>query len=252
VVVPITAFSTIFSWLRVIALLALLAPLTLGLVAVIQSQPAKKNFLSRPLIRALHLLQPWVRGWARFKGRMTPRGLSLKERETLDTLRLAYEGKPVRLGEYWSEKGRDRMDFVSAILTGLDRAQWPHHAGPGWLDHDIQIDGSLWSQVRIQIAAEAHRGGKWLLRCRFNCRWTYPSHLLLMASAFGSLFLAASLYGHSRWSPLFLLSLVIPWWWIRKQSRIHIRLIAKLVGDTAASLNRGASGPVGNSPAPIV
>jgi hypothetical protein len=128
------------------------------------------------------------------------------------------------------------MDFISAILARMQRDVWPHRTGSGWEDHDVEFGGNLWSGVRLQIAAEAHKGGHWLFHCRFKSHYTFPSRLAVFATAYGSIILSACLFHITRWSPLLLLILGIPLWWARRQARAHTRLAAKLVGDTADSL----------------
>src|SRR5262249_41826351 len=138
----------------------------------------KHRFWSRPLIALLFWLQPIVRGWARYQGRLSFAPTPSTALERLDALQQSDRGEPLDCVYYWSEKGIDRLDFVGSILRHLDEQGWPNKADAGWSNHDVEIFGNRWSSLRLTTVSEDFPSGRKLFRCRLRTVWSLPAIVL--------------------------------------------------------------------------
>lgn len=139
----------------------------------------KLRWWSRPLISSLFLLQPLVRGWARYAERFHWRQHSLNSRETLDTLSLKKSKRKFDQAAYWSEDPAARHEFLDALLARLKADHWFANADPGWGDSDIELHGSRWCLLRLRTVSEWHEGGRVLLRCRIVSDWSLLAKMTL-------------------------------------------------------------------------
>src|SRR6185436_6516938 len=137
---------TVLLWI-LSAILPALLPLAVGSVvtsfAVCMEAGAqaalprrKVRWWSRPLVALLFFLQPIVRGWARYQGRLSLLRTPLAAQQTIDSLALRHSKKPLRQVDYWADPAIDRYAFVAAILGRLEAQNWPHKADSGWSDYD--------------------------------------------------------------------------------------------------------------------
>src|SRR6267142_3229291 len=127
---------------------------------------------SRPLVAMLFLLQPIVRGLARYQGRLNRRRVPLAAQQTLDSVALQHGHLSLRQVQYWAEPPINRLEFVTAMLRRLDQQGWPNKSDVGWSEYDVEIYGSRWSQLQLTTVAEEYPQSKRMLRCRLRTRWS--------------------------------------------------------------------------------
>lgn len=238
ITLPLLVLSVSFHFLAPLAVTSLLVSLAVCVTAAIQADlPKKKRRLrSRPLIALLFFLQPVVRGWARHQGRLLLHQTPLAAHETLDSLSL--KGKPATFREvrYWAENGMDRLVFISRVLEQLDRQGWENKTDVGWNDYDVEIYGSRWSRLQLTSAAESHRGGKQLVRCRLQGGWTLLARTVFW-STLGCELLVIGLLGN-RYPWLWLMLITLPGlvWWLEQRKRNLQRLVAVFLDEVAKQL----------------
>lgn len=239
VALPLLVLSGVVDALLPLALTGVALPLAVCAIAAAQGEiPAsKQRFWSRPLIALLFFLQPIVRGWARYKGRLTAPRTRLADYETLDSLSLRDTGEN-KLAEaaYWNERNLGRIEFLAGIMERLERKGWPTKNDTGWNTFDIEIFGSRWSRLQLLTAAEELGHGKTVIRCRLKTRWTLLSTTAFWAAAGLELLvigMAGSVY------PLLwlqLLSLPVFGWWLEKIQQDLQRLVAVFLDETAKEI----------------
>ena len=91
---------------------------------------SKQRFWSRPLVALLFLLQPLVRGWARFKWRLNR--LSGQADIPLEPLPGGSGWELPETAVYWSGGRVDRYRFLNGILSKLEQLGWSYKADTGW------------------------------------------------------------------------------------------------------------------------
>lgn len=182
----IAAYLSSIEWVALTALLALAAvpipalrivpylmfggTLLVALSYMIHArlEPRHDTIRARLLVALLALLQPLVRGWARYftwlKFKRTPRAVIASPEHGFRLGR----GSLSRMA-FWSEKGKGRADLLHEILQSLEAEGWSYSVDTGWKDWDVQIYGSFWWGVRLRTVTEYHGGPRCLTRVRL---WT--------------------------------------------------------------------------------
>jgi glycosyltransferase involved in cell wall biosynthesis len=209
VLFPLCVLSVIWHPLALLAVVSLVLPLGVCAAAGAQAAlpPSKTQPWSRPLVSLLFLLQPIVRGWARYQRRIAPRPSPLAAQQSLDSLALRSTRKRIEEVQYWADKPIERLAMVALISQRLDQKGWSKKADIGWSDYDLEIYGSRWSHLHLTTVVEDHPPGRRLLRCRLRTRWS-PAARTLFWSAFGADLLLIGLVTAWRpWSWLLLLTL---------------------------------------------
>lgn len=183
VTLPLWIGCAIFHALLPLALASLALPL--GVCALAGAQAplprTRARRRSRPLVALLYFLQPIVRGWARYQGRLFFRPTPLAAQQTLDSVALRDSGRPLDSVAYWSASPIDRLAFVADMLRQLDLQGWPNKSDVGWCDYDVEIYGSRWNTLQITTVTEDFSARQHLLRCRLRARWS-----LAAKAAFGA------------------------------------------------------------------
>lgn len=184
IVLPLWILMAIFPPLLPVAIVALALPL--GVCALAGGQAAlpknKTEWWSRPLVALLFLLQPIVRGLARYQGRLARSPLKMASQESLDSLALFHSGKSLNEVQYWANERVDRVDYIAAIVNELQTRGWPNKSDGGWNDFDVEILGSRWSHLLLVTVAEDHPQNQQLVRCRLRAIWSFQAKV-----AFGGL-----------------------------------------------------------------
>ncbi|MEQ2007129.1 MAG: glycosyltransferase [Limisphaerales bacterium] len=230
-----------FPLLLPLSIASLLASLALCIVAGKQAEipKAKRTFWSRPLVAWLFLVQPIVRGWARYSERLMLEQTPLSAHETLDTLDLKRRREDrFEMAGYWADYPVDRMEFLGAILRELDKQGWQNKTDNGWSEFDVEIYGSRWSRLQLITATEHHRGGKQLFRCRMNTGWSLLGRMTFWV-AFGLTLMISTTAGQ-----------ILPWWlqliWVlpiwlgwmlQTQQRDFRRILTVLLDEVAAKFH---------------
>jgi glycosyltransferase involved in cell wall biosynthesis len=238
VVLPLLVLTLAFGLFIPLTITSLLFPIGVCVAAALQANlpRKKKRFWSRPLVALLFGLQPLVRGWARYHGRLTLHEAPVSAYETLDSLSI--KGGNGRFDEvrYWVENDVQRSAFLDAVLRRLEAQGWHHRTDSGWNNFDVEVYGSRWSRLQLTTVAEAHKDGKQLIRCRLRPSWT-----LLAQTVFGALLglelLVIGFVGPTiHWLWLLLLTLPLFVWRQHKEKRDLQRIIAVFLGDVAKQL----------------
>ena len=224
IMLPLWILSVVFHHALPIAIAALLIPIVICAAAGAQAALPKNKFQwwSRPLVALLFFLQPIVRGWARYRGRITLRPLPLDSQDSLDAIALRGGKQSLREVEYWTEKRIERLDFVAAILRRLAEKNWPHHTDVGWSEFDVEIFGSRWSHLQLTTVAEDHPQNRQLIRCRLRSVAS-PAARMAFAALLGCEVLFIGVFASLRpWSWLILLSLpIFVWLLLRDQKKLQ-------------------------------
>jgi len=246
VTLPLWVFSAAFPHLLPLPIASL--ALSLGVCATAGAQAAmprqKVRWWSRPLVATLFLLQPIVRGWARYQHRLTPRPAPEAARPTLDSLALRDNGESLEVAEYWTGERVDRLALVSDLLRHLDLKGWPNRADSGWNEYDVEIFDTRWSKLQLTTVAEEQARGQ-LIRCRLRARWSLKAKVAFWSLCGVELLLLGGL--DHRPLGLWLIVLAVPLfaWFLRREQRSLQSLIQVLVDDVAKDwkLIRVGSGP---------
>lgn len=174
VTLPLWIISVTFHQLFPLAITSLLVSIAVCATAGFQATLPKKKICgwSRPLVAMLFLLQPIVRGLARYQGRLGLRRMPLAAQQTLDSLALRHSHVSLRHVQYWAEPRIERLAFVAAMLHRLDHQGWPNKSDIGWSEYDVEVYGSRWCNLQITTVSEDHAIGKQMLRCRLRARWS--------------------------------------------------------------------------------
>jgi len=205
--------------------------------ARVELPPRQKRFWSRPLIAALYLSQPIVRGWPRYAQRMVGTSTPPGARAAVRQRARQYRGLGARVTvNYWTEAGVERFVFLQKLLDRLDRDQWRVLPDSGWDEYDLTIFGDRFTKVVVKTVSENHGGQKRLVRGRLTVHWTLLAQITF-ASAIAVLVLGQALMGRSvgvGLAALVVLPLVAGYLHLR--TRRSIRLVTALMDLTAQEL----------------
>lgn len=239
VTLPLWILSVLFRPLIPVAITSLAVSLAVCAAAGAQARlpRSRTQWWSRPLVALLYLLQPIVRGWARYQGRLLLRPAPLAAQQSLDSIALRDNGQFLGQAEYWGKEGFNRFALVGDILRHLDRHGWPNRADIGWSDHDVEIYGSRWTNLQITTVAENHGPGKQLLRCRLRPRWSLQARVAFWALCALELLLLGFTARTVPW--LWLLVLILPLfaWLLRREQKTLQSMIIILLDEVAAQWN---------------
>jgi O-antigen biosynthesis protein len=185
---PLLVLALLAPSLWPLPLAAFLASVVASGIAAYQAELPKRNkrFWSRPLVALLYFLQPIVRGYERYEGRLRRHNSplsALAQAEALPTA-VQHAGQNTEF-QLWSEDGTDRLQLLDALFVQLKRDGWRHRCGGAYDPWDLEVYGERWSKARVQTASENHGGNKRLIRVRLSYRWP------LIARVFFALFTAA-------------------------------------------------------------
>ena len=177
---------------------AMVAAAMLGLsmlVAALQAAQARLpqrlgGLRSRATVAILCYLQPLVRSWAHYRGRLS-RYASIESPPAEGRTGWRWPwGRATR--SYWGETWGERPEVVTRTVAELSDSRWGVTLDTGWADWDAEIFGHPWTCVRVTSVQEEHGEGKRLvrLRYRFGPTWLGWTVLAVMAASVG---LAAAL-----------------------------------------------------------
>ena len=234
IVLPLWVFAATLHYLLPVAIAASLIPAGLCAAAGVQAfiPHDKLRWWSRPLVAALFFLQPIVRGWARYRGRLTPKKAPSPQ-HTLDSLALLQNKAPVDGVSYWSEQSVDRVQFVGDLLRRLDAMGWPNKSDIGWSEFDIELFGNRWNSVQLTTATEEHQQGRCLVRLRLRPRWTFEARLAFWALLGMEVVVLGLLHEWTAWRWVAVFSVLPIVWFVRRQAR-HLQSMIVVFLDDAA------------------
>ncbi len=232
---PLLVLSVPFGYLLPLAIASFALSLAICVAAAWQARlPRNKiRFWSRPLVALLFFLQPIVRGWARYRGRIalgpTPRAAY----ENLDYVHLKNTGEKLETAEYWSEKWVERIAFVQSVIQALERDGWLYKTDAGWSDFDVEIFASRWGHLYLTTVVEPHGYQKILLRCRMRTTWSLLAKLSFWGMAGLELLIIGVFRSNFPWLWLLLLTLPLFAWFIDSDRRNLQRIIVLLLDEIA-------------------
>ena len=235
VTLPLLVLSASIYPLLPVALTSLLISLFVCAVAAAQARLPKKKqrAWSRPLVALLFLLQPIVRGWARYNWRLTVRSEPPVFKRAVSRERLGDLDSCEQVG-YWSEGHGDRYALLNRILSKLDSEGWQHKTDTGWNDYDVEIFGSRWSRLRLTTVTEELGQGKYIFRCRLNATWSLPARIAFWSTCGGELLVIGLLAPAHPWIWMLLVSMSALGWWLEQERKTMLLWIAALLDEVAA------------------
>ena len=232
---PLLALSVPFRILLPLAITSVMTSLGVCVAAALQADLPrdKRRLWSRPLVALLFFLQPIVRGWARYQGRLSLGPTPKAAVESLESLALKDRPEASQEVEYWADSSINRVDFVKRILQRLDEQGWEIKADVGWSDFDMEIFGSRWSRLQLATVAEPHPDAKQVLRCRLRMAWSLSAKVALCAMLGFELVVIGFIW-HTLWQIWFLLGTVPAFaWYVRHDQHDLQRLISVVLDDIA-------------------
>lgn len=234
-VLPLWVLAANVRVLAPVALAATLFPVLVCVLAATQATlpPDKQRWWSRPLIAALYLLQPLVRGWARYRGRFRLRSALEVAPENLDSVNLRDGTDRLDLTQYWCQRPLPRLDFITAILQRLEQRGWPNRPDIGWSEFDIEVQGNRWCNLQLATVAEAHPAGAQVLRVRLRARWSLTARTLFWSTLGLELAVLGVLLGPAIAVALALLTGGGMAWYLRHQARQMQSLLIVLLDGLA-------------------
>ncbi len=235
ITLPLWILCASLHYLLPLAITSLL--ISVGLCAAAGAQaslPKKKTrWWSRPLVALLFFLQPVVRGFARYQGRLTELPKPVASRQSLDSIALRDSKRTLRQVEYWADQRIDRLAWVTTIISRLDLQGWPNRTDIGWSEYDVEIYDTRWTRLQLTNVVEEHPRGKQLIRCRLHGRWALRSRLVFWTLCAVELLVCGIFAGARPWLWLMLLSLPLFAWFVRRQQR-NLRSIIVIFLDELA------------------
>jgi O-antigen biosynthesis protein len=233
VTIPLMALSVSIPALWPLLLTSLAMTLGVCVAAAAQAElpRRKRKIWSRPLVAVLYLLQPIVRGWARYRSRLTVRPRPRGVRRPVPVARF----ENVEAVHYWSESGMSRFTFLNQVLDELDREGWQTKLDTGWNDHDVEIYGQRWARLRLTTVGEVMTGGKTLIRCRLQANWSLRAKLYFWVLLGLELVVVALLRNTQPWLWMMLLSIPLLGWFFEQEKHNLQAMIAGLIDATVAA-----------------
>ncbi len=235
VTLPLTVLAVPFRFMWPLALASLLISCAVCVAAAWQADVPKNKrpFWSRPLIALLFLLQPIVRGWARYQGRLIQPAPPATAFGHVSLLRRPDRGESLDQVYYWADSSVSRIDFLNAVIQQLDAQGWQNKADAGWDDHDVEIHGDRWSRLELTTVAEDLAREQILLRCRLRPAWSLAAKIAFWA-LFGLELLIIGVVSPSLpyiW--MLLLTMPIFGAFLQREQRDLQRLVAAFLDDVA-------------------
>jgi GT2 family glycosyltransferase len=258
VTLPLWAVSAVFNPLLPVAVTSLMISIGVGVLAGAQASiPRKKQrWWSRPLVAALFLVQPMVRGWARYQHRLAPGRAAGPDRQSLDSLALRDSPRSLQHASYWAEPRIDRLALLSDILRRLDAQGWPNRADEGWSDYDIEIYDTRWARVQLAAVVEEHAGGKQAVRLRLRGMWSLRARFLFWFGLALELVLLGFAGRSFPWLWLLMILPLAALWYLHKEVRTLQSLMLVFLDETAKEwaltklTAENPAQPVAHKPAP--
>lgn len=232
---PLLVLSPTFHLMYPLAVTSLGLSLGVCIAAGVQAElpKSKCRHWSRPVVALLFFLQPIVRGWARYQGKLGLQSAPQATKETLDSV--ALRGSRHSLGEvcYWGEQSVDRIGFVTTILERLDKQGWPNKSDIGWSDYDLEVLANRWVHLQLTTVAEDHPQGKRMIRCRLRTAWSLQAKVAFW-SAFGFELLVLGLVGKGLpWLWFLVASMPLLAWFLVREARNLQSLMVVFLDEVA-------------------
>jgi GT2 family glycosyltransferase len=236
---PLWMLTLIWAPLLPLAITSLMVSVAICAAAGAQANLSKvqRRPWSRALVALLFFLQPIVRGWARYQGRLVFRPTPLAAQQTLESVALRESSTRMSRVDYWGRAPINRLAFAADILRHLEQQGWPNKSDIGWCDYDVEIFGSRWSTVQLTTVEEEHPGNPHLIRCRLRTRWSLAAKVAFgMLLAIDLLVLGVGARQHP-WVLFVLLSLPFFVWLLYREQRSLQSVLVIFLDELAAEWN---------------
>lgn len=230
--------ASIWHALWPLPVLTVMASLTVAVLAAakVRLPPKHRRFLARPLVAALYLLQPIVRGWPRYARRLRRRESPAAARDTVRAMAYSYgRVHSVAVVHYWNEVGTERFSFLQTLLELLDRNRWQAHPDSGWDEYDVTIYGDRFSKVEVKTVSENHGGDKRLLRVQLRASWTLLGKITFWAVT-SAVILFVGLSNYWIWTLPVMMLIPLIAGYLHLRARRTLRLGMALLDLTAQTL----------------
>jgi GT2 family glycosyltransferase len=236
VTVPLLVLSVPFRFLLPLGVASLLLSLSVCVAAASQAQipKSKHRVWSRPLVALLYFLQPIVRGWARYEGRLRISTTPLEAARRIESLAYIDRGEPMDQLRYWCNTGMERLSLVQAIVTRLEEEGWQHKPDAGWNEFDVEIYGTRWSRLQLTTVAEWIKRGEQLFYFRLNAGWSLLAKVTFWSACAFQLLLIGFVASTVPWLWMLLLTLPLLGLYFESEKRILQRLTVAFLDDVAA------------------
>lgn len=238
VTLPLWVLSVTFHGLLPLAGASLLISVGVALAAGSQAALPKgrRRWWSRPLVALLFFLQPIVRGWARYQGRLARQLVDEPAPETLESVTLRRRPDSLREANYWTEHRIERVAFVAQVLRELNRRNWPNRPDVGWSEFDVEIYGNRWAHVQLITASEDHPRGRQLIRCQLRARWSLQAKVIFWTLCGLEVLVVGLSGGWQKWLVLLLLSLPLFAYYLSREKRKLQSLVVVFLDELAKEL----------------
>ncbi len=236
ITLPLMVLSVSFQFLWPVALTSFLISVGVCMAAAAQANlpRGRRKLWSRPLIALLFFLQPIVRGWSRYHGRLVRQPTPPGAYERLEKLPRRQRSALREHLYYLADPGIDRVTFLTRVQTALDEQSWPSKGDTGWGAYDIEVFGTRWSSLALTVVTEDFADGRRLFRCRINTGWSLAAQILFWA-VFGAELLLIGLLAHEQpWLWMLLLTMPVLGWYLEQEQNNLQRLIAAFLDEVAA------------------
>lgn len=262
VTLPLLVLSTLFGWLLPVALASGLVSVGVCALAAAQAELPRRRYRtwSRPLVGLLFMLQPVVRGWARYQGRLFLRQTPLARHENLNSLSRERRRHVPREIRFEDPTALGREGFLRAVLDRLEQAGWQHRTDSGWGSFDVEVYGHRWSKLQLTTVSEQTDDSRLRLRCRLRNRWTLPARLTFWLVLALALLGASVRRDVSAWYWLLLLAPVLAVALFRRDQQnlrrifsVFLEAVGRGVGLVAEAVPHTADSQTtaGTKPAPL-
>lgn len=247
ITLPLVALSMPFAFLWPLTLACLAISIGVCIAAAVQADLPKtrRRFWSRPLVAWLFFLQPIVRGWARYQGRLAYHQVPGAAYATLEKARpgdLA-PGVDSDAIEFWSAQPVDRVAFVTSIMEHLDRQGWTSKADAGWDNYDLEIYGNRWSRLQLTTVTEGQPEAACAVRCRLHTQWSLLAVVVFWAVLGAQLLLVGLAASKQPWVWMILLIMPLFGWFLEAEKRHLQRLIVAFLNHVASQLHLQPADP---------
>lgn len=236
---PLLVLAPLVPWLWPLAALSLIGSVGVCVAAAFQAAlpEGKRRVWSKPLVALLFALQPIVRGWARYQGRLLSRQTRLEAYESLESLKREQRREMPDLLVYRTPSGFDRRAFLSRVVARLTEQGWAHRVDSGWSWFDLELYGGRWCKMRLVTVTDLGSDGQCRMRIRLRPALTLPARAG-MGSLLGGVLLAIGVLGRGQplWWALLLGLPAYVWWLSCQQNRLQ-RLVGVFLDTLAEDLD---------------
>jgi len=145
--------------------------------------PAGAPWWCRPLVFALHLAQPVVRSWHRYRRRLACKTLPHVPADNRMSESHIRKAGMRRWDMYWSSsEARGREELLASLQQEAARTGFEIDFSSEWATHDALASGDLWHRIRVHTATEELGWPRRFTRARCELAFTTFTGLAVAAA----------------------------------------------------------------------